>query len=296
MIKALNPNFKSRIIPLITETNAQILDHIIFPIYMQGLPKGVSIFIRSGVLQFSYNNSIKNIALKGILSELIRSSRKLKITIEAIVTFDYKILNTDQIIAKLLDYEDNGDNLKIVINDIVFEHSPDIMDFSIREKSIKSLFKNEITGEFSKIIDSCIINNREEFEMQLLAYQALGYETYRIISPRAKYNFGNINNSIFEGDIVDIKSSTKFKGKLLKIIPKIITMANKDTYIASILQIQYKNSILDIELKEESVILASKIWENRNSLINNNVIFSGIILPKYTYPKIRNFIRFEKII
>lgn len=300
-IRSLNSDFKPKLVPIIEGNNENILNFLKFPVYVQGIPRGVNILIRSGIVRTFLDEKVLNLEIKRKLSNLIRSTRRMKLTVEAIVTFDFEFISNEKILEKLLDYEDNADNLKIVLIDMLVEHSPNIMDYEARYKTIKGLFKESVIKGPPIIIDTAVVNNQKEFNNQILAYNALGYSKYRVASPKSKYVFGGVEDFYEKGGIADIDSETIHRGKLIGITPSIVKIKNKVIYTAKELQVKYisdncpyTEETISIDLSERSLMITSKIWENKEALLGDTVVFSGILLPGYFYPKIRKFIRFEK--
>lgn len=293
-IKALNSEFKPKIVPIIRNNQEDVISSIQFPVLVQGMPEGIPILIRSGFIRTLANHPIVNMAIKGKLANIIRSSRVMKLTVEATVTYDKTPLSNNSILEKLLNLEDRGDNLKIVITDMVVEHSPNVMDYRARYNSIKNLFKPTVIGNCPVVIATAEVSSYKELEDQIMAYNALGYTKYRIASPKSKYIFGTPEELYSEGGIADIDSSTLFRGKLVEIIPRIINTSNKLTYVADTLHVEYEKKSVLISLEGKSILLTSKIWESRKELIGLSVIFSGIWVPKFVSPRVSKFIRFEK--
>jgi len=298
MINAFNKDFKPKIVPVLNGLDSKLLNNLQYPVCLQPLPSnGVSIVIRSGFLQIFTGTSttfIKNLEFKQKLEMLIRDSRKLKVTLEGIVV-SRSIPDEHYILSKLMDYSSNIDDLDIYFTDMVFEHTPKSIRYEIRARDMKILFRPDKVGDFPKFVENIVINSKKEFIDNIITYIAMGQKKFRIASPNSVYKFGEIDD-LFSGNggIVDIDSTTLYKAKLVLIMPKILQIKQKTVYSADTLVVEYLNQSVDIKLEEISIILATKIWENRNALLGNNVIFSGLYLPGYIYPKFRNFIRFEK--
>lgn len=293
MINALNKDFKPKIVPILNGLDSKLLDNLQYPVCIQPIPYGIPIVIRSGFLQLFTGKHIKNLEFKQKLNMLIKDSRKLKVTLEAIITS--AVSDKNYILSKLMDYSCNIEDLDIYLTDMVFEHTSKSIRYEVRARDMKILFRPDKVGNFPKFVENTIINSKKEFIDNVIAYVALGKKKFRIASPNSTYRFGEMEDLFSgEGGVVDIDSITAYKGKLTLIIPKVLQIKQRVVYLADTLVLEYLGQSIDIKLEDVSTILATKIWENRNALLGNNVIFSGLYLPGYVYPKFRNFIRFEK--
>jgi hypothetical protein len=295
MTKLLNSDFKPKIVPVIDGLKAELLKDLQFPICLQPIPEiGIPVVIRPGTMQLFTKDPIKNLNLKAKLEALRKECLRLKVTLEGIITCN-AVPNERFIMAKLMSYTENVDDLQLHVTDMVFENCPQGIKYLVRARDMKVLFREDKIGGFPKIVDSVVINSLRDFEDNILAYSVLGTKKFRIASPNSVYKFGEIDD-LFNGDggVVDLDSESLFKGTLLSMVPKVLKIKNKPVYLAATLVVKYNGELVEIPLESISTVLATKFWENRKGLINKIVMFSGLLLPGYTYPKFRSFIRFEK--
>lgn len=292
---ALNKNFKPKIVPVLNGLKSELLNNIQYPVCIQPIPRGIPIVIRSGFISLFTGTAVKNIELKGKLDKLIRYSRWLKVTLEAVIS-SKTIQDEQYIVSKLMDFSTNVDDIEISITDMIFERHPESIKYLVRARGMKNVLNPNKIGTFPKIVETNVANSQQEFMDYIIFYSVTGYDKFRIASPNSEYKFGEMED-LFSGDggVIDIDGTELYKGELLHITPKVLTVQRRPVYLAENLTIRYKNNIdVEIPLKDISHILATKIWENRKALIGTTVVFSGLYVPGYLYPKFRNFIRFEK--
>lgn len=294
MAKALNSEFKPKLVAVIRGFDSDLLNELQYPICLQPLHKGVDIVIRSGFMRIVPDIPIKNINLKGKLAILLAETRRLKITLEATITS--KISNSpEHIVPKLLSVEADVSDFEVTVNDMVFEHCPDAINYKVRAKDMHVLFRKDKVGQFPKFAENVTINTRKELADQMNYFAVVGYSKFRLASPNSKYKFGELTDLFSEeGGVIDVDGVTKFKGTVLSIEPKLISVKGSVNHVADTLKIQYQNVVTDLKLENLGILTTSKIWENRDRLINSPVIFTGLLLPTYSYPKFRTFVRFEK--
>jgi len=294
MIKALNANFKPKIVPVLNGLKAELLNNIQYPVCIQPIPHGIPFVMRSGYLTLFTGTPIKNLEFKNKLNLLIQYTRWLKLTIEGVIVSN-SIKNEEFIISNLLQYTGDIDDLEVYITDFVFERTPEGIGYLVRARDMKNILHPGKIGKFPKVVEHNVANSRQEFVDYIVAYSVMGHKKFRIASPNSKYKFGEIED-LFSGDggVADIDGTELYKGELKLITPRILNIRNKITYLADILTVKYFNQDIDIKLEDVSIIVAAKIWENREALLGSNVVFTGLIIPGYSYPKFRNFKRFEK--
>ena len=294
-LKALCKDFAPRIVPEINGLNSNYIENIRFPIYLQPIPKGISLFIRSGNLRLSDGTIVRNLNFKEQLQELIVETKKLKVTLECIITSNDSSIDKINMLNILTDFSKKAENLKCTIIDMVFERIPEALNFSARASSLPILFRKEKIGKFAETAPFIVAHNNKELMEYISSYIIVnGYDKFLVASPKSKYKFGEIED-LFEGDggIASLDSNTIFEGTLVNVIPKIISIRGKDTYIAEKIIVKYNETEIKIPIKD-STILSANIYENRMALKGHKVIFSGLLLPEYTYPKYRTFIKFQK--
>lgn len=294
--RTLSENFAPKIVPLITGMNAKFLDNLQYPIYIQPAPSGVKIFIRSGFLRFADNSIVKNLELKKSSDLLLQDSRKLKVTYECIITGRHSEMDEETLNSILCDYNGDVDNLQLYVMDMIFEHSPEALEYSVRANSLKHFVNVKKVGVFPKLLAASVVYSRKDFEEYVNSYVMFdGFKNFIIASPKSKYKFGDAED-LFHGNggIAQINGDTEFKAKVLEIIPKVITVKGKDTLVASSLKVNYCGEVIELDLSKKSIILTSKTWENRENLKHHFAVFTGILLPGYKYPKYRQFQRFER--
>jgi len=297
-VKALNKDFQLKVVPTIDSSNEELLNSIKYPVYLYAYPEGVKITIRSGHMRFENGEIVRNLNLKNELAPLLNKSRKIKVTLECVVSATPGSgIRTYQVLYTLSDLNGSISKLHVTIMDMVFEHTPDALDFSARMSSLKVLFRPEEIGNYPKVVNSTLVRSKKEFENLILVYSVTDSCTEFIIaSPKSRYKFGNMEDLFTdEGGIAKIDTKSVFTSKVLNIQPKVISIKNKNMYIAKSIEVIYKDSMLELDLDKISVMVASKIWENRNNLIGQYALFSGTLIPGYDYPKYRSFIRFEKL-
>ncbi len=296
-VKALDKNFKPKIIPIIQSSNTELLNLIQYPVYLYAYPKGVKILIRSGHMRFENGEIVRNMSFKHKLEKLLTKSRNIKVTLECIVSTTPGIeIEENEIYHILRDLTGSIEQIHVTILDMVFEHSPEALDFTARTNSLKVLFRSEEVGKYPKIANTVLVHSRKEFENLILVYNiADSCNEFIIASPKSKYKFGVIEDLFLnDGGIAKIDTKTTFSAQVMYIHPKIINIRNKNVYVAKSIEVNYKDAVLEIELDSLSVMVTSKIWENRKNLTGQNILFSGTVIPGYEYPKYRSFIRFEK--
>ena len=257
MINALNKDFKPKIVPILNGLDSKLLDNLQYPVCIQPIPYGIPIVIRSGFLQLFTGKHIKNLEFKQKLNMLIKDSRKLKVTLEAIITS--AVSDKNYILSKLMDYSCNIEDLDIYLTDMVFEHTSKSIRYEVRARDMKILFRPDKVGNFPKFVENTIINSKKEFIDNVIAYVALGKKnsvSLHLIQPIDSGRW-KIYFLVKEG-VVDIDSITAYKGKLTLIIPKVLQIKQRVVYLADTLVLEYLGQSIDIKLEDVSTILATK--------------------------------------
>ncbi|HSH53143.1 MAG TPA: hypothetical protein VK982_15570 [Bacteroidales bacterium] len=285
-MKALNKDFKPKLLPIIEGDDLEMLQKIITPVYLIPLPVGLPIIIRSGFL-YHEEKLIKNLNIKQFdkLGSLIKQSRKLKITIEALLI--PKQTNLRTLKAALFTLDGNIDNSAVLLTDMVFENIPEVLNFEIRIESLRKLFETCSYEGYIRFPKYTKVNKNETILELINYYNLIGYHEFIISKPDSKYKFENNINSV---NIVKLRSKKIFKGILKKIEPKIVSKELE----AYRLIVTYNNSDLTIPLTGLPGTIRKKLWLNADRLIGDLVLFNGIVMNSYDYPKFRSFIRFEK--
>jgi hypothetical protein len=294
--KTLSKDFAPKIVPLIQGLNARFLDNIQYPMYIQPLPSGVKIFIRAGFLRFADNSIVKNLELKSSIDLLIEKSRRMKVTYECIISGRHSEIDNNNIKSILCDYQGEVNNLQLYVMDMIFENSPEALEYSVRANSLKHFVNVKEVGTFPKLLAASIVRSRKDFEEYVNSYVMFdGFKNFIIAAPKSKYKFGDVED-LFNGTggIAQINGDIEFKAKIIEIIPKILNVKGKDIYVASSLKVNYCGQTIELSLEKKSIIITSKTWENRNELNDHFAVFTGILLPGYKYPKYREFQRFER--
>jgi len=297
-VKALSAEFKPKTVPIVDSNNSALLDSLQYPIYICAYPKGIKVLIRSGHMRLENGEIVRNMELKNKLSKLLEKSRRIKVTLECVISTTPGVSTEETFVYDTLrEMSSSVEDLNCTIVDMVFEHSPETLDFGARLYSLKALFRPEEIGNFPKVINFVLATSKKEFENLILVYNVLdSCNEFIVASPKSRYKFGDIEELFSDnGGIAKINTKLLFSGKVLSIEPKVCNIRGKDTYIARSIKVQYKDTTLEIEIDSKSIIMGAKIWENKGSLIGQNALFSGTLIPGYSYPKYRSFVRFEKL-